>query len=262
MDLNVTIAIGSGTGILTSQIPMSSNGIFTLNGTFTNFGINLSDLNFLVGNTSFSTLFPTTLPTSWYTSGSTALNLLSLGVTLYINTTPTFSVTVSSITVSIGIVNIPLYPNGLFLNPLAVWMNITSPTNNPTVDCGLSASAMLYPFGKQTHPPSAPADFTFDMDLQLPSSSDSTFSISGLYDNPNNLPVSNILSDLMNNGSFNTGIGNQITLENFDFFSTANVSSGSITSFSTNIGMSSPIGLFANADLGTVDFKISVDYNS
>ncbi|HTF03645.1 MAG TPA: hypothetical protein VK826_06440 [Bacteroidia bacterium] len=261
IDLNVTITIGSKTATLVSQVPMSG-GIFTLDVNLVGFGVNLSDLNFLVTGTPFSSLFPNTLPTSWYTSGSTSLNLLSLSLTLHATTAPAFSVQVSTVSVVIGIVNIPIYPNGIFLDPLAVWLTVTSPTNSPTVDWGLSATAMLYPYGRQTNPPTAPPDFTFDMDLQLPSSTDPTFSVSGSYDNPYNLPVATMLSDLMNSAGFNTGIGTQITLTKFDISSSANTATGSMTAFTVDIAMSSPVGIFANPNFGVKDFTISVDYSS
>jgi hypothetical protein len=257
-ELPITINIGNSTGTVTTQIPMSE-GLFSVRAEFDNFGISLNDLNFLVVGTPFATLFPTSLPTSYY-NPATKLSLLSLELAFFLKTTPSLSVTVSNVTVSIGIVNIPLYPNRLFLNPLAVWVSVASPTNKPVATWGITGTIALYPYGKQTNPPTANPDFTFEMEMEMPTSSNPTFSVSGQYDNPYDLAVSQILCDLMDDGNFNTGIADSIILEKFEFYTAADTSTGTIDEFSVDVAMSSPIGLFATPGFGVKDFSISVSY--
>lgn len=259
-DLNVTIAIGSGTGTLISQIPMSL-GLFTLKAEFENFGIQLSELNFLAGGSNFATFFPDTLPASYYTPGSTALNLLSLDLALNISTSP-LSVSVATAGVSIGIVNIPLKPDALFLSPLAVWVHLTDPTGSPSATWGLDGSVNLYPYGKQTNPPSTDPDFAFEFQMEMPTKQDPTFMISGNFDNPEDQSVATIISDLLNDGSFNTGIASTITLEKFDFTTAADTSKGTISEFSADIAMSSSFGLFQTQSLDVKDFSISITYEN
>ncbi|MCB0628203.1 MAG: hypothetical protein R2824_25590 [Saprospiraceae bacterium] len=260
-DLNVTIAIGSGTGTLTTQIPMSI-GLFTLKAEFENFGVQLSDLNFLAGGSDFSTFFPDTLPSSYYTPNTTTLNLLSMDLALNVSISPKVSVSVATASVSIGIVNIPLKPNALFLSPLAIWINLTNPTSSPTVTWGLDGSVNLYPYGKQSDPPASPPDFTFEFQMEMPTKQNPTFVVSGNFDNPDDQPVSTIISDLLDDGTFNTGIASTITLEKFDFNTAADTSSGTISEFSVDIAMSSTFGLFQTQSLDIKDFSISVSYES
>lgn len=263
-DLDAGINIGSGKGDVALQIPMS-NGIFSINVNFSNFGISLADLNFLVPGSSFSTMFPTDLPTTYYNPATTALYLLSLGLTLCVNTSPSLSINVSTVSTSIGIVNIPLYPNALYLNPLAVQINVADPFSKPVASWGLTGDICLYPYGKQTSPPSVAPDFTYELAMQLPTASNPDFAVTGTFDNPENLPVSQILCDLMDNAAFNTGISKLLTLEKFDFAASANTSTGTIDDFSVEIAMSAEknkgsfFGLFSS-DFGVADFSIAVSY--
>lgn len=260
-ELNAEILIAGKTVLLTAQVPMAE-GIFTLKAEPVGFSVTLSDLNFLIIGPAFSTLFPDTLPASWYSPGSTSLQLLTIGISFYVQIKPKLSVTVSTLLIGIGITNIPLYQNALLINPLAVWLSIATPTSSPQVEWALSADAQLYHYGQQTLPPTGNPDFTFDMQLQLPGAEDQNFSVSGNYDNPFNLPVSTIIADFMNNAGFDTGIGTQITLNAFSFSTTADKATGTISSFNMNIEMSSPVGLFAAPGFGVQDFSISVDYSS
>lgn len=262
-DLDAGINIGSGKGDFSLQIPMS-NGIFSINADFSDFGIGLADLDFLVPGSSFSAMFPTDLPTTYYNPATTALNLLSLGLTLCVSTSPSFSISVSTVSTSIGIVNIPLYPNALYLNPLAVRISVANPFSKPVASWGLTGDICLYPYGKQTSPPSVAPDFTYELAMQMPTS-DPGFAVTGTFDNPENLPVSQILCDLMDNAAFSTGISNQLTLEKFDFAGSANASTGTIDDFSVEIAMSAEknngsfFGLFSTG-FGVENFSIAVSY--
>ncbi len=263
-NINIGIAIGSGSGNLSLQVPMSA-GLCAINGEFENFGISFADLNFLVPGANFSAMFPTDLPTSYYNPGTTALNLLALGLTLGVKITPSLSFSVANVSTSIGIVNIPLMPNALYLNPLAVQISISNPISEPVPTWGLIGDICLYPYDKQTSPPSAPPDFTYELAAQMPTSDNPEFEVSGSFENPKDLPVSQILCDLTSNGAFNTGISDQLILEQFDFASQANSTTGTINSFTVEVAMSAVktngryFGLFSN-DFGVKDFSIAVSY--
>ncbi|OMP76237.1 hypothetical protein [[Flexibacter] sp. ATCC 35208] len=257
IDLSMTIAIGSGTGTLTTQIPMS-DGFFNISASFTNFGIALSDLNFLVpGNNNFSTCFPSTQLGPYY-NNQTQLELLSLGVSLYVSTAPSFSVVVSGVDVTIGITNIPIYKQALYLNPLAIWINISNVNTTPTPAWGLVGNFVLCNFNRPGD--TGNPDFTFDLNMGFPNPPDQpNFSLSGNFDNPYNQPVSQIVSDLLGQAT-DLGIGNSITLEKFDFATDADVTTGYISDFEFEIAMSGQFGIFENFSLES--FSIAVAYSS
>lgn len=257
IDLNITIAIGSGKGVLVTQIPMS-NGFFTTSATFTGFGISLSDLDFLVpGQSGFSQSFPSTELGPYYNSG-TALSLLALSVTFYVNTNPSLSVTVSGVSVSIGITNIPIYQQALYMNPLAVWVNVTNITTTPLTTWGLEGSIVLCNYNTPGN--TATPDFEFDFNLGFPNPPTvPDFTVSGSFENPSDKPVSLMIQDLLGS-STDTGISDTITVEYFDFYAATNVTTGTITEFSTDIAMSGQFGLFENFTLE--EFSISVSYSS
>lgn len=263
-DINTTIAIGEGTGSVVTQVPLSS-GMFTMSATFSGFGITLSDLDFLVPDGTFTEMFPTTLPEAYYNPETTSLSLLSLELSLHVATSPSLDVSVGTVTTSIGIENLALLPDALFLNPLAVWVSITDPYSNPVASWGLTASVMLYPFGEQTNPPTAEPDFTFELDMEMPVGDSTTLTVDGEYSNPENLAVSRIICDLMNDGSYDTGIASTITLETFDFSSVADTSTGTVSEFVVDVGMSATnnggtyVGLFTSS-FGVQDFSITVTY--
>ena len=261
MDLHITIAVGSSTGTLKTQVPMSV-GKFNLGASFTNFGVTLSDLNFLANGTDFAKLFPTDLPSSYYTS-STKLELLDMGLSLQITTSPKFSVKVSGTNVSIGIVDIPLYNKALWLNPLSVAIKVSNPsTGSPSATWGLKGEIALYPYATQSTAPAGDPDFTFDFKMQMPNQKDPTFAVSGEFGNEENLSVATIICDLMDDGTFDTGISNKATLDKFDFDTKANTNTGTISEFSVDIAMSSQFGIFDTSDLDVKDFSISVSYES
>ncbi|ASU33547.1 hypothetical protein [Mucilaginibacter xinganensis] len=257
IDLNITIAIGSGTGVLTAQIPMS-DGFFTVQAEFTNVGIGLSDLDFLIpGQSGFSESFPSTQLGPYYNSG-TSLNLLSLGLTFYVSTASGISLSVSGVSVSIGIVNIPLYEKALYMNPLAVWVNVSSVTTKPVTTWGLEGAIVLCNYA--TPGDTANPDFEFDFNMGFPNPPDTPdFTVSGEFENPSSKPVSLMIQDLLGPGT-DTGIGDTITVESFDFYADADVTTGTIVAFSTDITMSGQFGLFENFTLE--EFSISVSYSS
>jgi hypothetical protein len=255
IDINVTISIGKGTGTLVAQVPMS-DGFFTVAASFQNVGIGLSDLDFLIPNGAFSAMFPAKELGPYYNSG-TALDLLQLGITFYIGHSP-LTVLPTSITVVVGIVNIPLYQQALYLDPLGVWVTVTGLNTTPAANWGLLGSLVLCNYntpGKTDTP-----DFEFDFEMSFPNPpTENSFGISGHYQNPLNKPVSLMIQDLMGPGT-DTGIANNITIEKFDFYTDADVTTGTITDFGIDIAMSGQFGLFQNFELE--EFSISVAYSS
>lgn len=257
IDLSMTIALGSGTGTLTTQIPMS-DGFFHISASFTNFGIGLSDLNFLVpGSNDFSSCFPATQLGPYY-NPQTKLELLSMGVTLYVSTTPSLSVVVSGVDISIGITNIPIYQKALYLNPLAVWVSVANVNTTPTPTWGLEGNFVLCNYNRPGD--TANPDFSFDLQMGFPNPpTEPNFSLSGNFDNPYNQPVSQIVSDLMGQAT-DLGLGNTITLQKFDFYTAANVTTGTISDFEVEIAMSGQFGIFENFSLES--FSLSVAYSA
>lgn len=263
-EIEIGIEVGGHKGGLLMQIP-KVEGQFTIGGTFQQLGVHLSDLDFLVPGASFAQMFPADLPTAYYNPGRTALDLLSLALTFDVTSAPAFSLSPSRVVVALGISDIALYSNALYLNPLAVNISVSNPLDKPGVTSGLTGSICLYPYGKQTSPPSVAQDFTFAMAAQMPDSKSPTFSMTGSSANPQKLPVSTILCDLANNGSFDTGISERLVLEKFDFDAAVDSSSGTIDHFSVDMAMSAAgtgglyFGLFG-AELGVKDFSIAVSY--
>lgn len=258
MGLGITIAVGSGTGTVVTQIPMS-DGFFTLNGTFENFGIGLSDLNFLVpGSNNFSAGFPSAELGPYY-NNETQLELLKLSFDVYVSADPSLSIEMSGIGVSIGITNLAIYQQALYLDPLAVWIHIADMnTPDPLYTWGLEGDFVLCNYNRpgDTQNP----DFTFNLNMAFPNPPQQPdFSLSGSYGNPYNQPVSQIVSDLIGQ-EVDLGIGNTITLEKFDFSTNANVTTGLISNFEFEIGMSGPFGLFESFQLNS--FSLAVAYSS
>lgn len=255
IDINVSVNIGSGKGTLVAQVPMS-DGFFTIAASFTNVGIGLNDLDFLLPNGGFSSMFPSQELGPYY-NNSTALDLLQLGATFYIGHSP-LTVLPTSVTVVIGIVNIPLYQQALYLDPLGVWISVSGLNATPAATWGLLGSLVLCNYntpGKTDTP-----DFEFDFEMSFPNPpTENTFGISGHFQNPLNKPVSLMIQDLMGPGT-DTGIASNITIEKFDFYTDADVGTGTITDFGIDIAMSGQFGLFQNFELE--EFSISVAYSS
>lgn len=264
-DLKTTIAIGHGTGEVVTRIPFSE-GVFAMTASFDQLAVGFAELDFLVPGGNMRSLFPGDgqLPRSYYDPATTTLNLLALQLTLEVQTNPKLSVSVATVSVSLGVSNIPLSPNALFLNPLAIWVSITNPQQNPTATWGLGGSMALYPAGRQTSPPSAPPDFVYDLAAEMPTKGNPQFSVTGTFENPLDLPVAQILKDLTNDTAFDTGISSQLTLQRFDFAAMADTSTGRVTEFSVDVAMSATqgtyVGLFS-PDFGVKDFRIAVTYS-
>jgi hypothetical protein len=248
IDMSVTFAVGARSVTVACQVPMHG-GFMSITGTFTNVGIKLEDLNFLTGGLPATKWFPST-ELGPYTEGSPAFELLGMKLDLYIVLSP-FSITVSSVTVQVGITNIPLMGQKLYLDPLAVWVTVSSVSTDPTVSWGVEGKLVLCNYerpGDPKHP-----DFTFDLQMNM-----TDFTITGDYGNPSSLPVTTMIQDLIGAGT-DIGLPAKLTLDTFDFSTQADKKTGKITSFSTNIAMSGGFGLFDNFDLES--FALSLEYS-
>lgn len=258
MDLTIDITIGQHGATLTTQVPMS-NGFFTISAELHNVGIGLSDLNFLIpGDGNFSQYFPSNDLGNYYNPANPpGLYLLSVEVVLYITITPKLSVLPTTVSAKIGITDIPLYEQKLYLNPFGVWVTVSNLTTTPTVGWGLLGSVVLCNYktpGKTSDP-----DFAFDFAMSFPTSDNPAFSVSGQLENPYNQPVSLILQDLLG-PTTNVGISDQITIEKFDFAADADTKTGTISDFSMDLAMSGQFGLFENFALE--EFSLSIAYSS
>jgi|SRR5579884_1100942 len=253
LDVNVEIAIGTSTATIASRVPMNG-GFAILSGTFEGFGVGLSDLEFLLGGDS-AQWFPAADLGGFYHSG-TKLELLALSVTLYVALAP-FSVSVSSVSATIGIVDIPILEPKLYLNPLAVVVTVPAPGSSQPPSYGLEGFAVLTNYEK---PDPQQPDFTFEVALVVTGSSPNrTFSLSGQFENPKNLTIAQMLKDLFG-GSTDIGLSPSLTLTAFDLDATIAQASGSLTDFSGDIAMSGGFGLFQHFDLESI--SVSVAYSA
>lgn len=254
IDLNVTLAIGSATLPVVSRIPMTG-GFTILRGTFSGASITLGDIGFLLGGNP-AQWFPASDLGAYYTS-DTALELLALSMVVYIGLGP-FSVSISSVSASIGIVAIPLLPPKLYLNPLAVVVIVTDPAGDAQAAYGLEGSVVLCNYARQGDP--AHPDFSFDMGLGLTGDGAArTFDLSGRFENPAQLPVTTLLKDLLD-PSTDVGLSPSLTLAAFDFEADIVQQTGTLTSFSADIAMSGGFGLFSDFDLESI--SIAVEYQA
>ena len=236
-------------------------GSFLINAYFENLGIGLNDLDFLLPEGSkFATYFPSDNPfVKSVTGGSTQLSLLGIDLTLFISNKRSLKVSVSSLGVSVGIVNIPVYKNALFLNPLSVSVYFYDLPSLSDTLWSISGTLALYPPAAQTLPPVPPADFEFAVGMTLPVAGQS-FSISGKFDNPNQLPVSAMLVDMFGKETTIGAEADNIIISEFDFGASAASEGGGIGSFYVDITLDSQFGIFQSQHFDVKEFKLSVNY--
>jgi hypothetical protein len=246
-DFSVTLAIGSRSVTINSQVPMHG-GLFTIEGTFVNVGITLSDLNFLMGSLGTGNKWFPSSQLGPYYQGEPALSLLGLSLTVYVNLSP-FTVSVSSVAVGIGITGIDLMDKKLYLNPIGVWATVEDPAGSPSVEWAIQGAIALCNYGRPgdyQHP-----DFTFDFAMNL-----TNFAVSGEFENPYGLTIEVMLQDLLGQ-STNIGIPKTLTLDKFAFDAAADKSTGKLTEFSTDVAMSGGFGLFENFDLEEISISVA-----
>lgn len=249
-DLKITIGIDSREATVVTQVPMSP-GVFMLQGNFEDFGITLNDLDFLMGKqTPENQWFPST-ELGPFDKGSPALELLDLGLALFVETKPDWSIKVISISSSIGLTQLPVIDDRLYLNPLGVTSTISNPKGQTAINWGFMGTLVLCDY---EHPGDLDkANFSFKFTLGI-----TDFSISAQYENPDDKPLSKLISDLLGVKT-ELGLPEELTITKFEFSAQANKASGKIASFSAAVGMSGGFGLLEDLDLDSA--SISVDYN-
>jgi hypothetical protein len=250
IELSIAFTVGSHSVQVTSDVPMNG-GFISVTGLFTNVGITLDDIDFLMGGSgNGNSWFPST-GLGPYAQGSPALDLLEVALTLYVTESP-FDIAVNSVMASVGITDIALMGQALYLNPLAVVVLAISPTISPSFYWSLEGQLVLCNY--QTPGNTTTPDFTFDIEMDL-----SDFSLSGQYGNPSDLPVSTMIQDLMGEGT-DFGIPDDLTINQCEFYAQADQSTGTISAFSTSIALSGGFGLFANIEIQSI--ALSVEYSA
>ena len=238
---------------ISAQVPLAA-GFLPLTGTFTGVGISLSDLDFLIkGGGGGSDWFPTA-ELGPYASGSPSFSLISITLTLYVVLQPTISMKYSSVSVEIGITNIPLMDQRLYLNPLAVV--VTVPSGDPTspASIGLVGDVVLCSYktpGNTTAP-----DATLELQMGL-----TDFSVSAqllVPEGQTGLGIKELVSDLMG-AETDIGLPDTLTLTEFNMYAQADKSQGIISSFATEIAMSGGFGLFTDFDIQSFDLSLEYD---
>lgn len=256
--LNVTMQVGSSQVDVAATIPMNG-GFFSLTGEFTGVGIQLSDLNFLMGSLASGESWFPAQQLGPYNQGSPSYGLLSLGLTGYVILDPSFSIVISSVTVMVGISQLPLYDTKMYLDPLGVWCTVNDPVNNAHVAWGLSGAVKLLNYNNQGPPGLSNPDFTFNFDMGFPVPPDQpNFSFSSYLDNPDNNSVNLMLQDLLGSGT-DVGLSSNLTINSFTLDSTADVTTGKISDFSTSIQMSGGFGLLSSFDLEQISIDVTYE---
>jgi hypothetical protein len=240
--LNVTISAGDKALRLKTRVPMNG-GLFTIRGTFENFGITLQDLGSLMGRDDW---FPGT-QLGPYNKG--ALSLLGLNLTLYVKLKPSFTVSVVSVTAGIGLTGIELMKERLYMNPLGVWVTVAKSTPTFAIEGAIALCNYDRP-GDYKDP-----DFVFAFSLGLPQ-----FSFSGEFDNRDKLPINTLLKDLLGKDT-SVGLPSDLTIKKFAFAASADTKSGSLTDFSSEVVMSGGFGVFGPS-FDVDEISIAVAYSA
>jgi hypothetical protein len=245
---SITLAINASSSVtLTCGVPMYG-GLFTLDGTFDNVGIQLSDIQFLMGSASSTDWFPGKQLGPYY-QGGPALSLLGISITLYVNVSP-FSIVVSSISAGIGITGIDLYERKLYLSPIGVWVLVD--LQDGEFEWAIEGALALCNYGRPgdyRHP-----DVLFDFSMDL-----TNLSISGELENPEKVTVATMVQDLAGAGT-SIGLSDRLTIDSFSISAAADKSTGKLTEFSTSLAMSGGFGILENFDIEQI--SLSLDYSA
>jgi hypothetical protein len=246
--LYVTLQLSSAASVtITTQVPMNG-GIFILEGTFSNLGITLADVGFLMGNKSTGDQWFPGKELGPYYQRQPALNLLGITLTLYAALSP-FRVSVSAVEVGIGITGIDLYKQRLYLNPIGVWVTVADPLGSAELTWAIEGALALCNYERPGEPEHPDIRYDFAMDL-------TNFAISGEYERAAGVTINTMLQDLLGSGT-DIGLPPKLTLDKFDFEASADKSSGTLTEFSMDIAMSGGFGLLANLDLQEISVSFA-----
>jgi hypothetical protein len=252
-NFQMVIAIGSSLLTITSPVPMNG-GFFTISGIFTNVGITLDDLTFLFGGSSGNeTWFPSSELGPYY-SNTTQLGLLEMDITAYANLN-TSTVTVTEASVSIGITNLPLYEQQIYLNPLAVWVTMANPQNptNASVTWSLQGSVVVCNYARPADPNNP--DFSLECAMDLYS-----YSLAAELDNKQQVTVNTMIQDVLGEGT-DFGLSDTLKVDRLGFNTTASTTTGLISNFGFEVAMSGGFGLFESFDIESFDLKFTYTSN-
>jgi hypothetical protein len=247
-NLSVTLPIGNASFVLTCPVPMHG-GLFTVEGTFSHAGVTLDDVAFLMGKLSSGNEWFPSADLKPYLDKGPALSLLGISVTLYATLSP-LSIVVSSVSVGIGIVGIPLMNQKLYLTPLGVWPTVEDPLGEDAsvvwgVIGGLALCNYQHP-GDYEHP-----DLALELAMDL-----TNYTFSASLDNPNNVSINTVLQDLLGQGT-SVGLPTELTVNAFNVEVSADKASGELQSFAADIAMSGGFGLFQNLDIEEISIAVA-----
>jgi hypothetical protein len=247
LSLSVRLPIGSISVELTTGVPIHG-GVFAIEGTFDNASVGLDDLSFLMGKLGGNTNWFPSEQLKPYLDKGPKLALLGISVTLYVRPDP-FAISISSISVGVGLVGIPLLPEKLYMSPLGVWPVVIDPVNNPALNWSIEGSLALCSY---TRPGDYDApDMTLNLSMDL-----TEYTFSALLDNSNNVSINTALQDLLGQGT-SIGLPTELTINAFDLEVQADKESGELSSFSADLTMSGGFGLFENLDLEEISISVA-----
>lgn len=249
LTMSVTIPIGVASVTLTAAVPMAG-GSFSIQGTFQGVKITLADVSYLAGKLSGNTnWFPATQLGPYFNEAGLAL--LGLNLTLFIKLAP-FSISISSVSIGIGMVGFALMDQKLYLTPLGVWTVVTDPLESPKANWSIVGGLALCSYNR-------PGDYEHP-DLALDLSTDLTnFLFSAQLENPSHVTINTVLQDLLGQGT-SIGLPDKLTLSAFDLEVEADRQSGSLSSFGAGLTLSGGFGIFENVDIQEI--SMSVDYSA
>jgi len=247
LSLGVRLPIGSISVELTTGVPIHG-GVFAIEGTFDNASVGLDDLSFLMGKLGGNTNWFPSDQLKPYLDKGPKLALLGISVTLYVRPDP-FAISISSISVGVGLVGIPLLPEKLYMSPLGVWPVVIDPVNDPALNWSIEGSLALCSY---TRPGDYDApDMTLNLSMDL-----TEYTFSALLDNSNNVSINTALQDLLGQGT-SIGLPTELTINAFDIEVQADKESGELSSFSADLTMSGGFGLFENLDLEEISISVA-----
>ncbi len=264
-DIQMSLSIGTsgGQADIVSQVPIHG-GMLNLTGDFTDLDIGLDDLNFLMGalGDEDHAWFPNDQLEA-YTPNTAQFCLLNLSLSGFVNAADPTNIDISTISVTVGLTQLVLLSDRLYMDPLGVVITLTDTTDNaitPTVVWGLVGSAKLCNYNTPGVDGLDSPDFEFDFSMDFPNLPDfPTFAFSGNLENPSGNSVNLMLKDLIPE-DIDIGLDEKLTVNSFEIDTEADMDTGTISSFYTSIDMSAGFGLLVNFDLESV--SISVDYSA
>ena len=252
-NFQMVLAVGSSLLTITSPVPVNG-GFFTITGIFTNVGINLSDLAFLFGGSNDGYAWFPASDLGPYYSNTTQLGLLEMDITVFTDLN-TKAINICDATVSIGISNLPIYEEQIYLNPLAVWISMSNPEypTNATITWGLQGSVVVCNYERPGDPNNP--DFSLDCDMNL-----IDYSLTAALDNKQNVTVNTMIKDVLGS-SADFGLSDTLTVDKLEFSTTASTTTGLISNFGFEVAMSGGFGLFENFDIESFDLSFTYTSN-